>query len=193
MPSSCSRASMNRTRRRYSKGCRNRSASRSSAACFIRKIPPAGGCRPSSSRCRRTGTSGRRSTTCAIRPTCRIASTRSMRSTTAGTGRARSRWNVGQAIDYMRDTPDLPDRFYEIYAVDDSRRWQGAVSLDTLLRARRPVPLADLIEEDRRRVSVMDDQEEVARLFGKYNLVAAPVVDTADRLVGVVTIDDVVG
>jgi magnesium transporter len=101
-------------------------------------------------------------------------------------------WTVGQAIDYMRDTPDLPDRFYEIYAVDSAQRWQGAVSLDALLRARRPVPLADLIDEDRRRVSVMDDQEEVARLFGKYNLVAAPVVDTADRLVGVITIDDVV-
>jgi magnesium transporter len=101
-------------------------------------------------------------------------------------------WNVGQAIDYMRDTPDLPDRFYEIYAVDDSRHWQGAIALDALLRARRPVPLADLIDEDRRRVSVMDDQEEVARLFGKYNLVAAPVVDTANRLVGVITIDDIV-
>jgi magnesium transporter len=101
-------------------------------------------------------------------------------------------WNVGQAIDYMRDTPDLPDRFYEIYAVDDARHWQGAIALDTLLRARRPVPLADLIEEDRRRVSVMEDQEEVARLFGKYNLVAAPVIDTANRLVGVITIDDVV-
>ena len=101
-------------------------------------------------------------------------------------------WNVGQAIDYMRETPDLPDRFYEIYSVDSAQRWQGAVSLDVLLRARRPVPLADLIDEDRRRVSVMDDQEEVARLFGKYNLVAAPVVDTANRLVGVITIDDVV-
>jgi magnesium transporter len=101
-------------------------------------------------------------------------------------------WTVGQAIDYMRDTPDLPDRFYEIYAVDQAQHWQGAVSLDALLRARRPVPLADLIDEDRRRVSVLDDQEEVARLFGKYNLVAAPVVDTTDRLVGVITIDDVV-
>ena len=101
-------------------------------------------------------------------------------------------WTVGQAIDYMRDTPDLPDRFYEIYAVDKARHWQGAVSLDALLRSRRPVPLADLIDEDRRRVSVLDDQEEVARLFGKYNLVAAPVVDTTDRLVGVITIDDVV-
>src|SRR3954467_15939468 len=101
-------------------------------------------------------------------------------------------WNVGQAIDYMRDTPDLPDRFYEIYAVDGAQHWQGAISLDALLRARRPVPLGDLIDEDRRRVSVMDDQEEVARLFGKYNLVAAPVVDTTDRLVGVITIGDVV-
>ncbi len=101
-------------------------------------------------------------------------------------------WTVGQAIDYMRDTPDLPGRFYEIYAVDGAQHWQGAVSLDVLLRSRRPVPLADLIDEDRRRVSVLDDQEEVARLFGKYNLVAAPVVDTENRLVGVITIDDVV-
>jgi magnesium transporter len=101
-------------------------------------------------------------------------------------------WTVGQAIDYMRETPDLPERFYEIYVVDDSRHWQGAVSLDVLLRARRSVPLADLVDEDRRRVSALADQEEVARLFGKYNLVAAPVVDTQNRLVGVITVDDVV-
>jgi magnesium transporter len=101
-------------------------------------------------------------------------------------------WTAGQAIDYMRDTPDLPDRFYEIYAVDGAQRLQGAVPLDALLRSRRPVPLADLIEEDRRRVSVLEDQAEVARLFEKYNLVAAPVVDTEDRLVGVITVDDVV-
>jgi len=101
-------------------------------------------------------------------------------------------WTVGQAIDYMRDTPNLPDRFYEIYAVDKAQHWHGAVALDALLRSRRLVPLADLVDEDRRRVSVLDDQEEVARLFGKYNLVAAPVVDTENRLVGVITIDDVV-
>src|ERR1700686_3195885 len=101
-------------------------------------------------------------------------------------------WTVGQAIDYMRDTADLPDRFYEIYAVDADKHWHGAVSLDALLRAHRPVQLSDLIDEDRRRVSVLDDQEEVARMFGKYNLVAAPVVDTTNRLVGVITIDDVV-
>jgi magnesium transporter len=101
-------------------------------------------------------------------------------------------WTAGQAIDYMRDTPDLPARFYEIYAVDSAQHLQGAVPLDALLRSRRPVPLSELIEEDRRRVSVTDEQGEVARLFEKYNLVAAPVVDTEDRLVGVITIDDVV-
>ena len=101
-------------------------------------------------------------------------------------------WTVGQAIDYMRETTDLPDRFYEIYAVDADKRWQGAVSLDVLLRSRRMVPLKQLVDEDRRRVSVLDDQEEVARMFGKYNLVAAPVLDTENRLVGVITIDDVV-
>ena len=83
-------------------------------------------------------------------------------------------------------------RFYEIYAVDSEKHWQGAVLARHAGRARRPVPIADLIDEDRRRVSVLDDQEEVARMFGKYNLVAAPVVDTTNRLVGVITIDDVV-
>ncbi|MGF6434032.1 MULTISPECIES: magnesium transporter [Bradyrhizobium] len=101
-------------------------------------------------------------------------------------------WNVGQAIDYMRDTPDLPDRFYEIYVVDADKHLLGAVPLDVLLRTRRPIAIKDLIDEDRRRVSALEDQEEVARMFGKYNLVAAPVVDTIDRLVGVITIDDVV-
>jgi len=101
-------------------------------------------------------------------------------------------WTVGQAIDYMRETPDVPERFYEIYAVDGAKRWQGALPLDLLLRSRRPVPLTDLIDRDRHRAKVTDDLEEVARLFGKYNLVAAPVVDDEDRLVGVITVDDVV-
>lgn len=101
-------------------------------------------------------------------------------------------WTVGQTIDYMRETPDLPDRFYELYAVGADGELRGAVALDQLLRMRRPVPIADLVDEDRRSVRATDDQEEVARLFGKYNLVAAPVVDKNDRLVGVITVDDVV-
>jgi magnesium transporter len=99
---------------------------------------------------------------------------------------------VGQTIDYMRETPDLPDRFYEIFITDRSHRLLGAVALDRLLRAKRPVPISELMREDLHRVRAADDQEEVARLFERYDLVAAPVVDEADRLVGVITIDDVV-
>jgi magnesium transporter len=101
-------------------------------------------------------------------------------------------WTVGQTIDYMRETPDLPDRFYEVYVVEPEGRWTGVVSLDTLLRANRPVAISALMHEDTRHVAPTEDQEEVARLFGKYNLVAAPVVDGGGRLVGVITIDDVV-
>lgn len=101
-------------------------------------------------------------------------------------------WNVGQAIDYMRETADLPDRFYELYVVDNDRKLLGAVALDRLLRTKRPVPVVDLMDEDRRRVLATDDQEEVARQFERYNLVAAPVVDEHERLVGVLTFDDIV-
>ncbi len=101
-------------------------------------------------------------------------------------------WNVGQAIDYMRETADLPDRFYELYVVDPAYHFQGAVPLDRLLRSKRPIPIMELMDEDRRRVRATDDQEEVARLFERYNLVAAPVVDENNRLVGVLTFDDIV-
>jgi magnesium transporter len=101
-------------------------------------------------------------------------------------------WDVGQAIDYMRETVELPEHFYELYVVDDGRHFLGAVPLDRLLRSKRPVPISDLMEAERRRVHADEDQEEVARLFQRYDLVAAPVVDADDRLVGVVTFDDVV-
>ena len=101
-------------------------------------------------------------------------------------------WTVGHAIDYLRETQELPDRFYELYVVDGSQRLLGAVSLDKLLRTKRPVAVADLIDEDLRRVHATDDQEEVARMFERYNLLAAPVVGENDRLVGVITFDDIV-
>ena len=99
---------------------------------------------------------------------------------------------VGQTIDYMRETADLPDRFYEIFITDRNHRLLGAVALDRLLRAKRPVPISELMNEELHRVLAADDQEEVARLFERYDLVSAPVVDEADRLVGVITVDDVV-
>ena len=100
-------------------------------------------------------------------------------------------WNVGQTIDYMRETVQLPGRFYELYVVDEAHRFLGAVALDRLLRSQRSVPITDLMEAERRRVRADQDQEAVARLFQRYDLVAAPVVDANDRLVGVLTHDDI--
>jgi magnesium transporter len=100
-------------------------------------------------------------------------------------------WNVGQAIDYMRETAELPEQFYELYVVDRAGIFLGAVPLDKVLRAKRPVPVTELMDVERRRVHADEDQEEVARLFQRYDLVAAPVVDGNDRLVGVITFDDV--
>jgi len=99
---------------------------------------------------------------------------------------------VGQTIDYLRETPDLPERFYQIFVTDPQHRLLGAVPLDRLLRAKRPVPMSELMEEELHRVRAADDQEEVARMFERYDLIAAPVVDEAERLVGVITVDDVV-
>ena len=101
-------------------------------------------------------------------------------------------WTVGRTIDYLRETPDLPERFWEVYVVDSAGRLQGTVALDRLLRAKRPVSTADVIDEEMHSVRVTDDQGDVARLFEHYDLVATPVVDERDRLVGVITFDDIV-
>jgi magnesium transporter len=106
-------------------------------------------------------------------------------------------WTVGETIDHLRevaerDDEDLPDEFYDIFAVDDARRLLGAVSLSRVLRSKRPVRMGELMMTELRSVPVTMDQEEVARLFRQYDLASAPVVDEANRLVGVITIDDVV-
>lgn len=101
-------------------------------------------------------------------------------------------WTVGQAIDYMRDTEDLPENFYELFVVDPTYRLLGTVALDRLLRTQRPVSVSDIMGETAHTVQAEEDQEEVARTFERYNLVSAAVVDESERLVGVLTIDDIV-
>jgi magnesium transporter len=101
-------------------------------------------------------------------------------------------WTVGQTIDFMRETENLPETFYEIYVVSAEGKLIGSVALDRLLRAQRPVKIGDIMRDGLHRVGAMEPQDEVARRFERYNLVAAAVVDEADRLVGVITIDDVV-
>ena len=106
-------------------------------------------------------------------------------------------WNVGQCIDYMRRKADtgedeLPSIFYDIFVIDARRHPVGAVSLSALLRSRRPVPVAEGMEEEMHEIAVETDQEDVAFLFRQRDLVSAPVIDADGRLVGAITIDDVV-
>jgi magnesium transporter len=101
-------------------------------------------------------------------------------------------WNVGQVIDYMRDTEDLPDTFSEIFVVDPGYRVLGAVELSRLLRSKRDIQVDTIMNEERHLVVATEDQEEVARQFRRHDLMSAPVVDENQRLVGVVTVDDVV-
>ena len=99
-------------------------------------------------------------------------------------------WTVGQVIDYCRDTVDLPDEFYEIFVIDPRYRPIGQVSLNRLMRTRRPVLMREIMETEATTIPVDMDQEEVAFLFQQYRLASAPVIDAAGRLVGVITFDD---
>ena len=101
-------------------------------------------------------------------------------------------WTVGQTIDFMREEPRLPEEFTELYVVDPGFRFLGTVPLDKLLRSKRPTRIEEIISEAKHSVEASDDQEDVARLFERYNLLSVGVVDDAGRLVGVITIDDIV-
>lgn len=101
-------------------------------------------------------------------------------------------WTVGQIIDRLRGSEDLPDRFYEVFVVDPAFKPIGAVPLSTLLKTQRQTVIADIMTEDLTVIPVDMDQEDVAYKFEQYNLISAPVVDEAERLVGMITVDDVV-
>ncbi|HEX2448224.1 MAG TPA: magnesium transporter [Methyloceanibacter sp.] len=101
-------------------------------------------------------------------------------------------WSVGQAIDYMSEADDLPDRFYEIFVVDPAYHLIGSAALNRLLRSKRTASIESITERDIHPIPAEADQEEVARQFERYNLTSAPVVDKDKRLVGVITADDVV-
>ncbi len=102
-------------------------------------------------------------------------------------------WTVGEVLDYLRASPNLPEEFYDLFVVDPRHRPIGKIGLARLVRAKRPVRLRDLMaEEELTTVPVTADREEVAFLFRQQDLVSAPVVDGSGRLRGVITIDDIV-
>ncbi|MCB9957864.1 MAG: magnesium transporter [Rhodospirillaceae bacterium] len=101
-------------------------------------------------------------------------------------------WTVGKTIDFLRTAEDLPDEFYDVFVIDPRYRPTGDIKISKILRSKRSVRLADLVEEEIRSVPAAMDQEEVAFLFRQYDLTSAAVVDADGRLIGVVTVDDVV-
>lgn len=109
-------------------------------------------------------------------------------------------WKVGETIDYLRSSVDdefnpdsnLPDQFYDLFVVDVNHKPVGAITLSYVLRAGRNTYVTDIMDTNMKLLSVNLDQEEVAFVFRQRNLVSAPVVDEKGRLVGAITIDDVV-
>lgn len=101
-------------------------------------------------------------------------------------------WTVGQVIDYMRIDKDLPEHFSQIFVIDATYKLVGDINLDRFLRAKRNIRAEDIMNEAIHPIPALMDQEEAAIVFEQYDLLAAAVVDANDRLVGVLTIDDVV-
>ncbi len=102
-------------------------------------------------------------------------------------------WSVGETIDYMRQhKKQMPQDFYDLYVVDPRYKPIGKLPLSRVLRNKRPVKIVDVMQEELHPVPVTMDQEEIAYLFKQYSLISSPVVDPAGRLVGVITVDDIV-
>ena len=101
-------------------------------------------------------------------------------------------WTVGQTIDFLRSGEIKAKDFYLIFIVDPARKPLGEVALSKLLCTQRHCRIPEIMEADFRVIPVNMDQEEVAVLFRRYGMVSAGVVDLRNRLVGMITIDDVI-
>jgi len=103
-----------------------------------------------------------------------------------------SNWSVGQTIDYLRENKDLPEEFLEIFIVDSDFKPIGTVPSSKVLRAPRDSKMNLIMSEMQVLIPVDMDKEEVGRIFENYNLISAGVVDKTNKLVGMITGDDVV-
>ena len=101
-------------------------------------------------------------------------------------------WSVGDAIDYLRGHEELTTDFWEIFVVDPAHKPVGTCQLSWILRTPRTVSMADVMKREQTLIPVDMDQEEVALRFQKYALISAAVVDAGGRLVGMITVDDIV-
>jgi magnesium transporter len=101
-------------------------------------------------------------------------------------------WKIGQVIDYLRATEELPDDFWEVFVVSPAHHPVGTCKLSTILRTPRSHLVADIMKREQTLIPVDMDQEDVALRFQKYALVSAAVTDGSGRLVGMITVDDIV-
>ena len=99
-------------------------------------------------------------------------------------------WTVGDTIDHLRAHDDLPEQFYHVILVDPRHRPTAYVTLGRIMSSRRDVALRDITEDSFRTFDVLEEEGDVAYAFNQYHLISAPVVDTDQRLVGIITIDD---
>lgn len=98
--------------------------------------------------------------------------------------------SAGQAIEQLRQTAPETETIYQVYVVDAEHRLQGAVSLRNLITALPGTRVSELMASGLVQAEVETEQEEVARLIARYDLIALPIVDAEQRLVGIVTYDD---
>ena len=103
-----------------------------------------------------------------------------------------SNWTVGQTIDYLREEKDLPEEFLEIFIVDNDFKPIGTVPSSRVLRTSRDLKMNSIMLAMPVLISVNMDKEEVGLTFENYNLVSAGVVNKENKLVGMITADDVV-
>jgi magnesium transporter len=99
-------------------------------------------------------------------------------------------WTVGETIDFLRKSMQLPDQFYHVILVDPRMIPVGYVTLGRVLSSARDVALGAITEDSFRTIKATDAEADVAYIFNQYHLISCPVVDGAGRLVGVITIDD---
>ena len=101
-------------------------------------------------------------------------------------------WTVGDVLDYLRRNEELTTDFWEIFVVDPAHHPVGTCHLSWILRTPRAVSIGDVMKREQTLIPADMDQEEVALRFQKYALISAAVVDKAGRLVGMITVDDIV-
>jgi len=100
-------------------------------------------------------------------------------------------WSVGQTIDYLRENKDLPEEFLEIFIIDSNFKPIGTVQSSKVLRTSRESKMESIMNVTQVLIPVNMDKEEVGHTFENYNLVSAGVVDKNNKLVGMITGDDV--